>query len=477
MSARQPIDPAWWNADDIDGIAMRDALAERDIKAIFNFLHRRGWSWAAIGQATDIGEQRIREIASGKRRIENYDVFVRIAVGLSIPRDYLGVGLRTADQRRVATGSPAEAPTVPTGTPRHRLAVDTSTSVRRSHPDHEDADVHRRRLLHDIAIAGLAAPVLGVEQLRHDLLAAAHGQSYDHAEWEAIAWDYGCLYATTPPRVLLAELTEDLLIANTQMRRLTTDAERRELSRITAQLGVFLAQTMGNLGDIPAGRRWWRFARRMADASTDPQVRVWVRGRDIIRSLYEYQPFERIVDLADEAASISKTPGMGTGSALMGRAQALAVLGRKAEARTAMNAVYAILDHLPARVTSDTASMYGWPEYRLRHGESFVYTYLGDAERAETAQLQALTLYAPAMFRERAQVQLHQALRLVRTDPQHGISHAVVTLSALPGSQRIEAVREVARSVIRAVPASEQQHSYVDELREVLGEPAQLVNG
>jgi hypothetical protein len=75
---------------------MRDALAGRDIGTVFRFLHQRGWSWAAIAQATDIGEQRVREVANGKRRVENYDVYVRVAVGLNIPREYLGVGLRPA---------------------------------------------------------------------------------------------------------------------------------------------------------------------------------------------------------------------------------------------------------------------------------------------------------------------------------------------------------------------------------------------
>ncbi|MCI0690092.1 MAG: ATP-binding protein, partial [Sporichthyaceae bacterium] len=98
MASRQPIDPAWWDREEIDGVPLRQALADRDIKTIFNFVHRRGWSWAAIAQATDIGEQRVREIASGRRRIENYDVYVRVAVGLSIPRDYLGVGLRPAGE-------------------------------------------------------------------------------------------------------------------------------------------------------------------------------------------------------------------------------------------------------------------------------------------------------------------------------------------------------------------------------------------
>ncbi|WP_165823117.1 AAA family ATPase [Micromonospora globispora] len=105
MATRQAIDPAWWDTEQSDGVPMRQVLAERDIKALLQFLRRRGWSWGAIAQATDIGEQRVREIANGKRRIENYDVYVRVAVGLNIPRDYIGVGLRPIDEPTVAVGS------------------------------------------------------------------------------------------------------------------------------------------------------------------------------------------------------------------------------------------------------------------------------------------------------------------------------------------------------------------------------------
>lgn len=142
MSARQPIDPAWWNADYIDGLAMREALAERDIKAMFNFLHRRGWSWGAIAQATDIGEQRVREIASGKRRVENYDVYVRVAVSLNIPRDYLGVGLRTASHSDAVAGAlvaTADVPAELTTTLRQALEVARPAEA----TDDSPADVHR----------------------------------------------------------------------------------------------------------------------------------------------------------------------------------------------------------------------------------------------------------------------------------------------------------------------------------------------
>ena len=111
MPVRPPVEPAWWTSGSIDGVAMRDALAGRDIGAVFRFLHQRGWSWASIAQATDIGEQRVREIANGKRRVENYDVYVRVAVGLNIPRDYLGVGLSPAGgDGQLTSAAPAPDP-------------------------------------------------------------------------------------------------------------------------------------------------------------------------------------------------------------------------------------------------------------------------------------------------------------------------------------------------------------------------------
>jgi hypothetical protein len=115
---------------------MHGALAERDIRAVFQFLHRRGWSWAAIAQATDIGEQRVREIASGKRRVENYDVYVRVAVGLNIPRDYLGVGLR----RHAGAGTPAGsviAPAAPADRMSCQRTKTPSRECRQSHCCHK----------------------------------------------------------------------------------------------------------------------------------------------------------------------------------------------------------------------------------------------------------------------------------------------------------------------------------------------------
>lgn len=316
-----------------------------------------------------------------------------------------------------------------------------NSSVAQSYP--EDEDVDGRQFVH--AFSALSSGALALETLRHDLSAAINGKDIDLGEWEATAWEYGGAYSTTPPMVLLQQLTVDMVVAREQLRYVRSEPQRRGLNRVIAQFAAHTAQTTGNLGNIRESYRWWRIARRAADASQDPEVRVWVRGREVIRGLYEHQPLESLLALAEEAMAITIEPGMGTGSVLCGRAQALAMLGRADDARQSLTDLYDLVDRLPARVTSDMDSMFGWPEYRTRHTESFVFTQIGDHARAALAQEQAIPLYPDAMARERTQVQLHRAICLIRSgDPAAGSSAACDALSQLPDTHRIEVVLEVA---------------------------------
>jgi len=338
--------------------------------------------------------------------------------------------------------------------------------------DHEVADVNRRRFLQSLAAMGTSS-VTGLEALRHELFTATGGDSADLAEWEAIAWEYGSTYATTPPLDLMRQLATDLVVAREQLGRSHDDGQLRRLQRVIAQLAAYTAQTAGNLGNRREAVRWWRAARQAADASEHPEIRVWVRGREVVRGMYEHRPVDYLLSLADEALSITDRPGVGTGSVLSGRAQALAMCGRAAEARSALADLYRMVDHLPARVRSDIESMYGWPEYRLRHTESLVFTHIGDFAAAETAQEQAFALYPTGFFRERTQVRLHRAQRLMRDgDPVAGAVDAREALESLPEAQRIEVVLEVARWAVATVPAAEQRRAEVGELREMLALPA-----
>lgn len=70
---------------------MSDVLCSHDIGALFGFLATRGWSRTAIGTATGLDPNRVREIARRKRRVTSYEVLARIADGLGIERGLMGL--------------------------------------------------------------------------------------------------------------------------------------------------------------------------------------------------------------------------------------------------------------------------------------------------------------------------------------------------------------------------------------------------
>jgi hypothetical protein len=340
-----------------------------------------------------------------------------------------------------------------------------------------EGDMRRRQVLGAAAalpvagaVLGAASPAAGTEVLRHDLVAALGTTARD---WEEIARQYAREYVSTAPRALMADLETDLLVAGTQVRKASDEATRRTLHRAIGLLAAFMAHTAGNVGDLRGSLRWWRTAREYADASRDAETQVWVRGREVVRGLYERRPLPDMLELADEAASIAASPGVGTCEVAGGRAQALAVLGRASEARDALAEVHDAFERLPAHVVGDMATTWSWSEPNLRHTESFVYTHIGDDRRAEEAHDQALRLYPEHRTRARTQIQLHRALRMTRAgDVTGGAAHARELLEALPAEHRIEAIREVARSVVAAAPAAQRHQPPVAELREMLSLPS-----
>lgn len=60
--------------------------------AVFRFLRKRGWTRAAIAAATGLSETRVRQVAQGRQQVTSYDVLVRIADGLLLPKGWMGLG-------------------------------------------------------------------------------------------------------------------------------------------------------------------------------------------------------------------------------------------------------------------------------------------------------------------------------------------------------------------------------------------------
>jgi transcriptional regulator with XRE-family HTH domain len=441
----------------------RRVLADCDLGGLLRLVHARGISETRIAAAIGISQGSVNDYIRRKSRAEKLDLFKRAADGLNMP-DHARLLLGLAPAQRTVT-----IETTPTVPARPNFAPTDG------HSDPEDQDVHRRTLLAAFATAGQAMALAashGIESLRHNLIAALGGDSSDLVDWQIIASQYARTYATTPPEQFLTDLAADLLVAQDRYQKLHDDTSRAEMQRVIAQLAVFMAHTLSNMANFRASRRWWRVARGCADQTRDNELRMWVYGREVIGALYERRDPDSVLALADVAARFTEVPGMGTGTVLIGRAQALALKGSSDHARSAMSTLYQIVDHLPNRVTSDTDSLFGWPEHRLRHGESFVYAHIGDADQADKAQQRALALYPIDMVRERAQIRLHQALAMARVDPSSAAIHATHILDELPATQRTQVVIEVARSVVHAIPASEHRRPQVNALNEILSLPA-----
>ena len=80
------IDPALFEREDV-----RRVLAERDIGALFHVLRDdAGLTQRQLAECVGMSQSEVSEITKG-RRVQSYDVLVRIATGLGVPRELMGL--------------------------------------------------------------------------------------------------------------------------------------------------------------------------------------------------------------------------------------------------------------------------------------------------------------------------------------------------------------------------------------------------
>ncbi len=261
-----------------DNAALQHALAVRHMGQVIRAYRQHPYhgrqplpqevvaGWVGLTQA------QLSRIEHGPA-ILHLDRLIHWAKMLGIPETYLWFKL--PDDRRG----------VPPAPPGSTVEADGRSSLwRPTAPDDvgsapgEDWDVRRRRLLELVGL-GLAGgtSLVALEALRHDLVRATGDVTASLDEWEAVMWDYGYSYTVTPPTDLLSDLTVDLAVAQGQFARTTDEFAQRGLLRTMALLQAFLAQTLSNLGNLRAGRRWWHTARATADRARDPQVQTQCR--------------------------------------------------------------------------------------------------------------------------------------------------------------------------------------------------------
>ena len=90
---------------------MRAALAERDVAGVYRRLQSAGVSQRRIAALTGQSQSEISEILAG-RRVTNYEVLVRVADGLGVPRGWMGLAHvdSTAPGNDVDAGRASAAP-------------------------------------------------------------------------------------------------------------------------------------------------------------------------------------------------------------------------------------------------------------------------------------------------------------------------------------------------------------------------------
>ncbi|GIG57160.1 hypothetical protein Lfu02_15320 [Longispora fulva] len=326
----------------------------------------------------------------------------------------------------------------------------------------EGSPVDRRQVLAlggAVAGFGALAPGLGMETARHSLnLALAEDRARAGTdEWHEIIRDYGYDYFSQAPADLLDSLWIDNFGIQVAAQNAGSDTERNELRRVAATLAALIAMTMANLANLTESRRWWRTARTLAEASGNVDTELWVRGRQIIRALYEQRPVDAIIRLADESMALASHGSPQAVTELTsGRAQALALAGRHDEALSALATAESLMHTLPADAVDespDRESVLIWRENRYRFTASYVYSHLGMLAEAGEAQDQALRTYSRTYHRGPAQIELQRALCMVRAgDAAGGAKHAQTVLNNLPRRDHIRPVVDLGYSVLHAAP-------------------------
>lgn len=136
------VSPEHW-----EGREMREALAERDVSAVYRLLRKVGVSQRQIAVLTSQSQSEVSEILKG-RQVMAYDVLVRIANGLGIPQGYMGLAY---DENTAALHARRRRELEPSGTPES------------GSPSPEEEDVKRRNFLAHAAAVTMGAVAFGPE--------------------------------------------------------------------------------------------------------------------------------------------------------------------------------------------------------------------------------------------------------------------------------------------------------------------------
>ena len=332
----------------------------------------------------------------------------------------------------------------------------------------DNEDVNRRTML----AAMMAGPfALELERVRRHLdgVALAPASDRDADEWERVAALYAREVACSPHARYLPHLLADAGEITARVMS-ASGVVRARLLRSAAQMAALAAMGLSALGEPMTAARWWRTAARVAGEAGDCELTALILGRHAVLALYELGGDAVALTLSGDAlAAVGGRACAGAASAHAARAQAYGRLGRHDDALAALADLERAWRQLPAADVSAADSVWGQPERRVRHTQSWTLTQAGQVGAALAAQDAAFELY-PESHGGRAQVQMHRVETLIRSgDVDGGAAYCVTVLTALPVTWRENAlVLSAARSALAAIPAALSERRPAREARELL---------
>ncbi|MBN1172571.1 MAG: hypothetical protein JXA67_10405, partial [Micromonosporaceae bacterium] len=349
------VDPEWWISGVWDGCPIRHYLEQRDVTAIFRFLHARGLSYGVIAAAVGISPNRAAEIAKGVRQVSAYDVLERVAVGLSIPRTSMGLG-RPADLNQQRSGP-----------------LDSRSDPHQSGESQGQAPNHLRPTATSAPIA-LARIRTGLDEA----LASASVSSRQLELIEESTAELVLIYPATPPAVMLSRLTTECAEVQVLSRRRQPALIQARLSATAALLATMCADALMRLGHVGEARLWYRTAIHAADDSAEGPIRVLVRAQAAMLPYYFGDP-RQAVSTTDAALAVAAPPCPSGTLAAAGRARALARIGAADAAREGIEQARRLFDECG---DADSDAAFRFPAKRLLLYLSGALTWVGDTSAA-----------------------------------------------------------------------------------------------
>lgn len=174
----------------------------------------------------------------------------------------------------------------------------------------------------------------------------------------------GALPRLDPPAVVLAALAVDYTDMAPRLGRAQPDAVQRDLAHAAARHAALIGGKWFDLGNRRESHRWWAQARLLSQQSGDDLLASWLRGWEAgYRRQDPAEDLDNVLLVAREARRLAgDTPSAPLVAALGVEAMILAMIGRHAEAITALRRTEETYERLSASGSSRQARApwYDW---------------------------------------------------------------------------------------------------------------------